>query len=105
MSSFALLETSSINLEKSSAFLEVITGFPVSFSISFRALPAIVPPRLAVSLFSSRPIGFSMLVNSVVVASAHVEHQFKGGHVVAKVFFFKIFIVFVLPCGHAAPGF
>ena len=38
--------TFEISLLKSAAFLEVITGLPVSASIVFRASPATLPPRL-----------------------------------------------------------
>lgn len=44
--------TSEIRFEKSTAFFEVITGFPVLSSISFRALPATSPPSFATLLFS-----------------------------------------------------
>ena len=62
-------ETSSINFAKSIAFLDVITGLPVSFSISFLAFPAIDPPSFATFLFSSKTCGFFVFVSSVVVAS------------------------------------
>ena len=44
--------TSEIRFEKSTAFFEVITGFPVLSSISFRAFPATLPPSFATLLFS-----------------------------------------------------
>ena len=40
------------------AFWEVITFLPVLDSISFRALPAIVPPCLATVLLGQKPLGF-----------------------------------------------
>lgn len=43
--------TSEIRFEKSTAFFEVITGFPVLSSISFRAFPATSPPSFATLLF------------------------------------------------------
>lgn len=44
--------TSEMRFEKSTAFFEVITGFPVLSSISFRAFPATSPPSFATLLFS-----------------------------------------------------
>ena len=46
--------TSEIRFEKSTAFLAVITGFPVLSSISFRAFPATSPPSFATLLFSEK---------------------------------------------------
>lgn len=46
--------TSEMRFEKSTAFFEVITGFPVLSSISFRAFPATSPPSFATLLFSEK---------------------------------------------------
>src|SRR5450759_1927901 len=54
------------------AFCVLTTFFPVLASLSFLVLPAIVPPCLAIILFSSRLFGFFSLLISVVVASASI---------------------------------
>ena len=46
--------TSEMRFEKSTAFFEVITGFPVLSSISFRAFPETSPPSFATLLFSEK---------------------------------------------------
>lgn len=46
--------TSEMRFEKSTALFEVITGFPVLSSISFRAFPATSPPSFATLLFSEK---------------------------------------------------
>lgn len=69
-SSAADLIISDINLLKSMAFFDVITGYPVFISISLLAFPAILPPSLATFLFSSRPCGCIALAISFVAVSA-----------------------------------
>ena len=57
---------------------------PNSFSVSFLALPATLPPRLATFLCSGMAIGFSLCDISVVTLSAqHGENQLQIGHVIA----------------------
>ena len=51
------------------ALLLVTTLSPISFSKSFLALPAILPPRLATSTFSFKPLGFFFLAISLVAIS------------------------------------
>jgi hypothetical protein len=53
-----------------SLFAEILltTFLPVFCSISFRVLPAIVPPCLAIVLFCSNDLGFFSLLISAVVA-------------------------------------
>lgn len=61
-----------MRFEKSTAFLAVITGFPVLSSISFRAFPATSQPSFATLLFSENDCGFFSFESSVVVASANI---------------------------------
>lgn len=68
--SSADLIISDINLLKSMAFFDVITGYPVFISISLLAFPAILPPSLATFLFSSRPCRCIALAISFVAVSA-----------------------------------
>ena len=67
---FSLLVMSVRRREKSMAFLLVMAGLPVRFSMSRRAFPATSPPLLATCRFSSKVCGFCSLDNSVVVTSA-----------------------------------
>lgn len=65
--SSADLIISDINLLKSMAFFDVITGYPVFISISLLVFPAILPPSLATFLFSSRPYGCVALAISLLL--------------------------------------
>ena len=64
--------TSSMSFAKSTAFLDVITGFPVSASRACLAIPATRPPRRAMLWFSSKVVGFSSLDMSVVEVYASI---------------------------------
>lgn len=101
------------------AFKALTTFFPVLASISFRVLPAIVPPCRAITLLSSNDFGFFSFEISEVVASASMFNSNSRlvmpacrntvtsvcRHVVAEVFFFQTFKLLVFFSSFVAPRF
>ena len=62
-----------------------MTGLPVSCSISFLAFPAMLPPRFATFLFSSKPRGCFVFAISFVTAYASIfKISSKSFNVVIK---------------------
>ena len=80
------------------ALSAVTTGRPVCASISFRALPATVPPLLCHSAVFFQPLRVLSLGEFCCGSfRQHIQRQLQRTHIIAQIFLFQPFQVLVLP--------